>query len=114
MRKSLWLVCLSVCIIMACKQNSDPHAEHNLTASSSSQTEVTTYRGAGVIEKIDREKGSVQIKHEEIKGYMPAMSMEFAIKDHALLTSLNIGDQVEFWLEVAAGQQTLTEVKVKK
>ncbi len=33
---------------------------------------------------------------------MPAMSMEFAIKDPALLTSLNIGDQVEFWLEVAA------------
>jgi Cu/Ag efflux protein CusF len=109
----MWFVCVSLCLITACKQKTDPHAEHNLTASSSSQTGVTTYRSIGVIEKVDQENGSVQIKHEEIKGYMPAMSMEFAIKDRALLTSLNVGDQIDFWLEVNAGQATVTELKIK-
>ncbi|HSB10690.1 MAG TPA: copper-binding protein [Blastocatellia bacterium] len=59
------------------------------------------HRGVGVIQSIDLENASVQIDHEEIKDFMPAMDMPYPVKDKALLESLVPGDKVDFWIEDA-------------
>jgi hypothetical protein len=43
-----------------------------------------TYSGVGVVEEIDRQMATVQINHEDIKDFMPAMSMPFAVRDKRL------------------------------
>jgi len=75
------------------------------------QIAVSTYRGTGVIESVEREKGRVTIKHEEIKGYMEAMTMSFKLKDPKSLDNLNIRDKIDFTLEDAAGIITIIEIR---
>jgi Cu/Ag efflux protein CusF len=52
---------------------------------------------------LNPQRPSIEINHQEIKGYMPAMQMEFPVKDRSLLDSINTGDKVDFTLEVNQG-----------
>jgi Cu(I)/Ag(I) efflux system membrane fusion protein len=57
------------------------------------------HEGVGVVEEINKEAVTVQINHEDMKGYMPAMSMPFKVKNPALLDAVKVGDKVDFTLE---------------
>src|SRR4051812_38688479 len=57
------------------------------------------YEAKGTVTKINNEGGSIEINHEEIKDLMPAMQMEFFVKDKSLLKGLAVGDRVDFVLE---------------
>ena len=73
--------------------------------------EVKTYHCIGVVERIDRKNNVIKINHEEIKGHMPAMSMEYRPRDSKLLDAVKSGDHIEFTLEDVAGIATITEMK---
>jgi len=60
------------------------------------------HRGVGVIQSVDRENASVQIDHEAMKDFMPAMDMPYQVKDKSLLDDIAPGDKVDFWLEGAS------------
>ena len=72
---------------------------------------VKRFDGRGVVTKINLERGSVELDHEEIKGSMPAMIMEFYVTDKRELEILKVGDKVEFVLEEDRGQEKLTSIK---
>jgi len=72
------------------------------------------YNGKGEITKINLELGSVEMKHEDIKDLMPAMQMEFFVKDKALLKDLAIGDKVDFVIEYKHPQEIITSMKKTK
>ena len=57
------------------------------------------HEGVGVIEEVNAEAATVQINHEEIKGYMPPMSMPYKVKDKTLLEQVKTGDKVDFTVE---------------
>ena len=71
----------------------------------------TTHQGVGVVVAIDAAKGRVKIKHEEIKGYMDAMTMWFRVKDKAMLESIAPNDPVEFTITEEDAGDVLTELK---
>src|SRR6266850_531559 len=54
------------------------------------------YPGTGIVILINRKEGWVEIKHEEIKGLMPAMTMEFWLKNRSLVDQVSVGDRVDF------------------
>jgi protein SCO1/2 len=60
------------------------------------QTEPNIYRGVGVVEEANKETATVQINHEDIKDFMPAMSMPFKVRSRSLLDLISVGDHVEF------------------
>ncbi len=62
-------------------------------------TTPVMHAGVGVVEEVNKEAVTVQINHEDIKGYMPAMSMPFKVKNAALLDGVKTGDKVDFTLE---------------
>ncbi|MCM3869869.1 MAG: copper-binding protein [Pyrinomonadaceae bacterium] len=72
---------------------------------------IKTYHGVGTIQEVDRKKNAIKIDHEEITGYMPAMSMDYHPHDPALLDAVKVGDRIEFTLEDMAGIATITEIK---
>jgi Cu/Ag efflux protein CusF len=72
---------------------------------------VKRFDGKGVVTKINLERGSVELDHEEIKGSMPAMIMEFYVTEKKELEPLKVGDRVEFVLEEDRGQEKLTSIK---
>jgi Cu/Ag efflux protein CusF len=69
------------------------------------------YPATGVVVQINRQEGWIEINHEEIKELMPAMQMEFWVRDKALLDQVKAGDRVDFTvLETTTGEY-LTELK---
>src|SRR5918912_2701239 len=72
---------------------------------------VRTFKGRGIVRLINMEEGWFEIDHEEIKGFMPAMQMEWLVKDRSLLKSVGVGDTVEFTLEDDNGNEVVTGLK---
>jgi Cu(I)/Ag(I) efflux system protein CusF len=76
-------------------------------------TTPVMHEGVGVIEEVDAEAATVQINHEEIKGYMPPMSMPYKVKDKSLLEQVKTGDKVDFTIEDSSAGIFLIGLKKK-
>ncbi len=72
--------------------------------------EVKLIDSKGVVTKINLENPSVELDHEEIKGIMPAMNMEFFVKDKKMLDGLKLGDKVDFTLEDNKGAELIVKL----
>ena len=57
-------------------------------------TREAPYVGRGVIQRIG--EGLLEIQHEEIPGFMSAMTMAFSIAEEAMNDSLKVGDEIIF------------------
>jgi Cu(I)/Ag(I) efflux system protein CusF len=79
------------------------------TAQTSAAAKV--FSGAGVVEGVDKSIDTIQINHGDIKGYMPAMSMPYRVKDKAMLDLVKPGDKVTFTLEDTSKGAVLIEIK---
>lgn len=57
-----------------------------------------SYDGRGSVVSLDNKSGKITFKHDEIKGLMPAMTMEFPVRSPELLDGVRQGDKVRFTL----------------
>ena len=69
------------------------------------------YPATGVVVLINRTEGWIEINHEEIKGLMPAMQMEFWVKDKSLFDNAKAGDRVDFTIVETETGEYLTALK---
>ena len=69
------------------------------------------FNGEGVVEGVDRSIETIQINHSDIKGYMPAMSMPYRVRDKSMLELVKPGDKVTFTLEDTSKGAVLIEIK---
>jgi len=69
------------------------------------------YPATGIVVLINRQEGWIEINHDEIKGLMPAMQMEFWVKDKALLDNAKAGDRVDFTIIETPKGEYLTELR---
>ncbi len=56
---------------------------------------IRRYELKGKVETLDLKGKRVTVAHEEIKGYMEAMTMSFAVKDENVLRELKSGDRLQ-------------------
>jgi len=61
---------------------------------------LRNYRLIGVVRQVDPKTGIVTIRHEDVPGFMKAMTMPFAIKNRESLEDVREGDEVEGTLKV--------------
>ncbi len=66
-----------------------------------SPLKVEDFPITGVVRRVEPELDHVTIKHDEIPGFMGAMTMRFLVKDQPIIEELNLGDQVKGTLRVA-------------
>jgi protein SCO1/2 len=71
-----------------------------------------TFQGKGKVKAINLEKQKITLDHEEIKGYMEAMTMEFSVEPKDLLNNVKVGDKVSFTLKHEAGIDTVTQLQI--
>jgi Cu(I)/Ag(I) efflux system periplasmic protein CusF len=130
MKKIIFIILMAV-FSLACQQSKQPESVQNQTSKTvpsvspsaspvvsptqtTSQpqvnTEVKLVDSKGIVTKIDLKLGSVELDHEEIKGVMPAMIMEFYVKDKKMLDGLKLGDKVDFTLEDNKGQEMIVKL----
>ncbi len=65
----------------------------------------------GVVKHLTPEQNRVTIAHQEIPGFMPAMTMECEVRDPAVLSGLSPEDTVRFSLEHRSSSLSLPAVK---
>src|SRR5215470_2913243 len=70
-----------------------------------------TFTLQGQVQSIDAPRRLVIVKHEEIKGFMPAMTMPYEVEDPAVLTELAPGDLINSTLVVFMSGAHLTKIK---
>jgi protein SCO1 len=70
------------------------------------------YTVRGVVEDVDVEHRQLVVDHEDIPGFMPAMTMNFDVADAALLEELAPGQKIEFLLEFTGRSFRILEAEV--
>jgi protein SCO1 len=80
-------------------------------ASCAKPTNERRYTLAGQVQSIDLPRKLVVVKHGEIKGFMPAMTMPYDVQDASALNGIKAGDLVTATLVVYANGAYLTAVK---
>ena len=73
--------------------------------------EAKSYTTKGQIKSFGPDKKFVNIKHDDIPGYMLSMTMSFEPKAPAQLDGLAAGDKVGFSFTDDDGRRVITEIK---
>jgi len=120
MRRKFLIFTLFVFAFSACEKGVSETKPQNVRTSQSTNVSPVTapsvpkdgnYDGKGIVTKINSEGGSIEINHEEMKDLMPAMQMEFFVKDKALLKGLVVGDKVDFVVEYKHPTEIIVSIK---
>jgi len=90
------LLMLVLGFVVSCEKSAESSPGDREASSKASTQQVFQVNGLVIAVK-PREK-TVEIKHEEIPGYMPAMTMPFDVRDTNELTGLQPGQRVSFRL----------------
>jgi protein SCO1/2 len=87
---ALAMVILIALITVCCAQGQDKN--------------TATYQAHGTVQEVQRGEGIVVVRHDEIPGYMKAMTMPFRIRDTNLFLGLSRGVEIAFSLKVTANE----------
>jgi protein SCO1 len=82
-----------------------------LLAACGSRTPNRSYAVEGQIVAITPDRNEATVKHGEIKGLMPAMTMPYKIKEKAELSAIKPGDVIDATLVIVENDAYLTKVK---
>ena len=81
----------------------------------SAQRAVVGSMSDGEIKKIDKDAGTITIKHGPLANLeMPPMTMVFRVKDAAMLAQVKPGDKVKFSVEKFNGALTVMAIEAVK
>lgn len=74
-------------------------------------TPKNTYTLQGQVLSVDAPRKTLNIKHGDIKGLMPAMTMPYTVRDPGLLNNLAAGDLIDATLVVESNDAYLSAVR---
>jgi len=74
-------------------------------------TNQQTFQVKGVIKDLKPDGKTVEIRHEEVPNYMPAMTMPFEAKEPKELTGLKAGDAVSFRMTVTETEVWIDQIR---
>jgi Cu(I)/Ag(I) efflux system protein CusF len=87
------------------------HGGHAMVVAQAAKTELAE----GEVRRIDKARGTVLLKHGEIKSVgMGAMTMSFKFKDPKMAEGLNVGDKVKFEAEQKGDDLIVTRIEKAK
>ncbi len=81
------------------------------SSSTSSAPGAKVYDVKGKIVSLDAGKKVVTLDHEDIPGFMKAMTMEFSVADAKVLDGLKAGDVVQGKIKSEGGTYALTSLE---
>ena len=91
----------------------DASTAHASAAEQGQACAAETYRARGVVKGFTEERKLVNIAHENIEGFMMAMTMTFEPRSAAQVAKLKVGDRVHFTFTVTDdGRRLLDQVTV--
>lgn len=114
MKTTLLTLVLAATVVtsLACNKSQAQASPSGEPAQAAPQQAGKVYETRGVIKAFGEGKKSVKIAHEDVPGYMKAMTMPFAVKDPSVLAGLAEGDAVTFsFTEESDGRLLVQSIK---
>ena len=115
MKRSPWFPLPFVALVLGlaigpvgCRQESPAPS----TAGGPAAETPREYPVRGVVRRVEAERKSVVVKHEEIPGFMPAMTMPFDVKEPKELQGLKPGDRISFRMLVTTNDGWIDRIQV--
>ena len=65
----------------------------------------------GVVRAVLPEMNVVVLTHEEIRGFMPAMTMGFRVASPQVYRGIEVGDEVRFTLKCSTANAVITAIE---
>ena len=106
----LAVVALTLVSAAGCRKEGAQANQSNVSGPAAA-VQTTTYHGVGVVKATKPQLPSIEIDHEDIKDLMPAMQMEFYVKDKSMLDGIKPGDRIQFTMENGVGGLKITEIR---
>lgn len=100
-------VVITALLIVSCSEQKR-EAE---TAKRDSVATVQSYSVKGTVRELKPDGRTIMIRHEEIPGYMDAMTMPFRVRGTNELAGLKAGDEVSFRLQVTGDSSWIDHVQ---
>jgi len=82
-----------------------------LLSSCGRPSDQRAYALQGQVLAVAPNRGEATIKHEDIKGFMPAMTMPYKVKEAKLLDNIAPGDLINATLVIVSNDAYLTKIK---
>jgi Cu/Ag efflux protein CusF len=100
-----WALVLAAGLLLpACSRSGD-------TPSPGASPGQREYDVRGIIRSISADRSTLEIQHEAIGDFMPAMTMPFSVKVPALVQGLNVGDAVAFRMRASTAQMWIESIR---
>jgi protein SCO1/2 len=100
----------SLLLATSCSRETEQKSPEPATTPATS-TNPTIYQVKGVVIELEPAEKTVRIKHEEIPGYMAAMTMPFEVRNTNELRGLEAGDHVAFRMLVTDTDGWIDQVR---
>ena len=99
-----WLTLSLILLVSACG---------NGDGSTSTESTVTaTYEADGVVVRILENSRLIQIRHGDIDGFMPAMTMPFQFRADSIRAAIAVDDSIHFAIATDGIDSWITSVRV--
>ena len=108
---ALVVATLAALAALSCRQEGSSPAPTNTTSHAVAGTNPQIYQVKGLINELLPEKKKVKIAHEDIPGYMEAMTMMLDVRDAKELGGLQPGDTVTFRMLVTEDDGWIDQLK---
>jgi protein SCO1/2 len=101
----LWLCCVVLLCtgLLSCQKRRNEQ-----------QARQQRYELHGKVVSVDKAQRQITVAHDEVKGYMPAMTMPFPLKDEWAFDVLSPGDDISAALIVDGSSPWLEEIVISK
>src|SRR5262245_49881981 len=111
-----WVWCLNLCllfVVTSCEKKSPETTPSSspMTATVPANVSTQIFQVKGVVVAVKPQEKTIRIRHEEIPGYMEAMTMPFEVKDTNELAGVRDGDSVAFRMLVTETDGWIDQVK---
>jgi Cu/Ag efflux protein CusF len=107
----LFLLSISLIFIVSCNKQSGKGTTVSQMSGPGAATQTTTHHAIGTVTALDTKASTVEIDHGDIEGLMPAMQMDFSVKNAAVLNGIAVGDRIEFEVTNSVGGIQVTAIK---
>src|SRR5437016_4268342 len=107
MFRLLLFTALTVALVTSCRRSPD----NSTTQPEKASTNQRTFQVKGVVIELKPKQNTVKIRHEEIPGYMQAMTMEFDVKNTNELGGLEPGNSVSFRMIVSDKEGWIDQIR---
>lgn len=69
------------------------------------------YDARGIIRAVAPDRRAIDVEHEDIRGFMPSMTMSFSVRDSKQIAGMRIGDAISFRLTVTDNDSWIDQIK---